>query len=133
VIDGVNAAFTLPAAPVANGLSLYLNGIYQSPAIDYTLVGANITMLTAPSVSDILTYASVTATSYTVSTGYTGVIDGVNALFNLTQTPIANGVEVYLNGMYMSPGTDYTLVGTALTFVAAPAIADILVIKYFYQ
>lgn len=49
-INGANTAFTLANSPVAGSEHVYLNGILQESGAgnDYTVSGANITMLTAP-------------------------------------------------------------------------------------
>lgn len=49
-INGSNTAFTLANSPVAGSEHLYLNGVLQESGAgnDYTISGANITMLTAP-------------------------------------------------------------------------------------
>lgn len=49
-INGSNTAFTLAFTPTAGSEHLYLNGILQESGAgnDYTISGANITMLTAP-------------------------------------------------------------------------------------
>lgn len=49
-INGSNTAFTLANSPVAGSEHVYLNGILQESGAgnDYTISGANITMLTAP-------------------------------------------------------------------------------------
>ena len=49
-INGSNTAFTLANSPVSGSEHVYLNGILQESGAgnDYTISGANITMLTAP-------------------------------------------------------------------------------------
>lgn len=49
-INGVNTAFTLGNTPVAGSEHVYLNGVLQESGggNDYTISGANITMVTAP-------------------------------------------------------------------------------------
>ena len=55
-INGSNTAFTLANTPVAGSETLYLNGVVQNSGAgnDYTISGAAITYLTAPSTGDIL-------------------------------------------------------------------------------
>jgi hypothetical protein len=48
-----------------------------------------------------------------------GVIDGVNAVFTLTNSPNpAGSLQLYKNGVYMTQGTDYNLAGLTITYVA---------------
>lgn len=55
-INGSNTAFTLANTPVAGSVVLYLNGIRlrSGAGNDYTISGANITMLYAPATGDVL-------------------------------------------------------------------------------
>lgn len=55
-INGSNTAFTLANTPVAGSEHIYLNGILleSGGGNDYTISGANITMLTAPVSGDRL-------------------------------------------------------------------------------
>lgn len=55
-INGSNVAFTVATAPVISSLQLYLNGMLLEPGSgnDYTIAGANITMLFAPVTGDKL-------------------------------------------------------------------------------
>ena len=51
VIDGVNVTFTLPHTPnPVSSLSLYLNGVFQTNGVDYSLSGNTITYVTPPSI-----------------------------------------------------------------------------------
>jgi hypothetical protein len=47
----------------------------------------------------------------------TGTINGVNAAFTLPAAP-AGGVCVMINGQALTPGSDYTISGTTLTYLA---------------
>lgn len=54
-VNGSNTTFTLANTPVANTECVYLNGLLQEPGgNDYTISGATITMVTAPSTGDRL-------------------------------------------------------------------------------
>lgn len=48
-----------------------------------------------------------------------GVFDDVNTTFTLTTTPVTGSVRLFLNGLLLAPGVDYTLSGTTITFTAA--------------
>ena len=52
--------------------------------------------------------------------------------FTLASTPVANSVQVYLNGLLQEDGSgkDYTISGTTITFTTAPATGDILIVHY---
>jgi len=56
-VDGVNTTYTLSGTPTANAnVVLWLDGVvqYQGIGLDYTISGATITMLTAPSTGQTL-------------------------------------------------------------------------------
>ena len=63
----------------------------------------------------------------------TGAINDVNLTFTLFQTPIANTLELTLNGLYQyAAGNDFTLSGVTITFVNAPPTGSTLLANYFY-
>ena len=51
-----------------------------------------------------------------------GIINGVNKLFILTQTPEIQSEHLFLNGLLQDPGDDedYLISGNTITFVDAP-------------
>lgn len=55
-IDGTNRTFLI-LGPQPTGLDLWLNGLFLTLGLDYTLTGNTITLITptAPQVTDILT------------------------------------------------------------------------------
>lgn len=58
--------------------------------------------------------------------------DGIETNFTLDNSPVANSVQVFLNGMLQEEGSgkDYTLSGTTVSFATAPESGDILIIHY---
>lgn len=61
----------------------------------------------------------------------TGNINGVNNIFTLGLTPSPSAsVELFLNGLLLQQGTDYTLSGFTLTLSSPPAIGDVLIAFY---
>lgn len=56
-VDGTNATFTLANAPSGNSMHLFRNGLYMTPAFDYTLTGSTFTFIAAnvPQPGDTLT------------------------------------------------------------------------------
>ena len=54
-------------------------------------------------------------------------------VFSLSYTPSAlYFTQVFMNGLRLSPTTDYTLVGTLLTLTSAATLADKLLLDYFH-
>ena len=60
-----------------------------------------------------------------------GTINGSNTAFTLSQTPNENeSVNLYLDGLKLTAGVDYTLSGSSITMTTAPAIAQLLRANY---
>jgi hypothetical protein len=51
-----------------------------------------------------------------------GLINGVNKIYNLEFTPIAGTVVVFLNGLLQAPNFDYIITDNQIQFVKAPKI-----------
>jgi hypothetical protein len=65
----------------------------------------------------------------------TGTINGSNLVFTLAFAPSpASSVQVYLNGLRMDQGLDYTVSGSTITFASAsdPQTGDVLLASYRY-
>ena len=140
-VDGSNASFNLANAPnPASSLALYRNGLLLERGLDYTVSGSTISFQSTdiPQPGDIL-QASYRASVSLPGVGFVdqetpaGTMNGVNASFTLSQTPSpAASLVVYLNGLRLSPGVDYTAVGATVTFRTGlePQAADILLCSY---
>lgn len=62
-----------------------------------------------------------------------GAVDGTNATFTLANPPSGSSLALYLNGLYMLAGQDYTLTGSVVQFMLAyppPQPGDTLVASY---
>ena len=56
-----------------------------------------------------------------------GAINGANTAFTITVTPNpSSSVQLFLNGMFMTVGEDYTISGVNITFLSAPLTGSIL-------
>jgi hypothetical protein len=55
-----------------------------------------------------------------------GTVNGANTAFTLAFTPQVSSLMLYLNGVVLEPGAgnDYTIAGTAITMLFAPATGD---------
>ena len=62
----------------------------------------------------------------------TGAINGTNKTFTISQSPLEDTEEVYLNGLLQEPGTgnDYTISDDTITFVDAPETGDVVTVSY---
>lgn len=59
-----------------------------------------------------------------------GTVDGANADFTLTSTPIAGSLKVYVGGSRQRETEDYTLSGNTITFIIAPETNSIILCDY---
>jgi hypothetical protein len=62
-----------------------------------------------------------------------GNVDGTNTLFTLTPAPFPrSSVAVWRDGLFLTPGVNFTVSGSALTFAgsATPQIGDIILASY---
>lgn len=59
-------------------------------------------------------------------------VNGANRVFVVTHTPAdAAEFSVYLNGLYLTEGDDYTLVDRTVTLLAAPGTGESL--RFWYR
>jgi hypothetical protein len=141
IINGSNASFTLANVPNPSiSLALFRNGLLLTQGGDYTLASNAITFLTGaiPQLNDILAAyyrlaVSIPGVSFVDQQAPTGAINGVNAVFTLSQAPIpTTSLAVYRNGLLMTAGIDYTLSGAVITFMAGlvPQSSDTLSCSY---
>jgi hypothetical protein len=140
-VNGANASFTLANAPnPAASLALFLNGLLQDQGFDYTLSGNTITFATAgvPQNGDRLLASyrlavSIPGVGFVDQETPSGAANRVNTTFALSQIPGPSlSLMVFLNGLLMSVGVDYTLSGSTITFLTAsvPQSGDILRCSY---
>lgn len=78
--------------------------------------------------SQLLTF--VGSSSFVDGETPSGLVDDNNTVFTLASTPVVGSVKVYLNGIRMKVTEDYTISGTTLTFVIAPATGDNILVDY---
>lgn len=59
-----------------------------------------------------------------------GLVNDSNTVFTLASTPVVGSVKVYHNGVRIKVTEDYTISGTTITFVIAPATGDNILVDY---
>ncbi|HTW65383.1 MAG TPA: hypothetical protein VME17_12230 [Bryobacteraceae bacterium] len=140
-LDGVNAAFVLANVPnPPSSLALFRNGLLLEQGADYTLTANNITFQTGavPQPTDVLIASyrlsvSIPGVGFVDQETPSGTVNGVNAAFTLSQTPSpSTSLIVYRNGVRQTVGVDYTVTGSAITFLSTlvPQTGDILLCSY---
>lgn len=61
-----------------------------------------------------------------------GTVDGVNAAFTISNTPVDGSLKVYADGIRQKLGQDYTLNGVTITFAVAPPVNTNLLVDFRY-
>ncbi len=140
-MDGVNTGFTLANVPnPSTSLALFRNGLLLTQGGDYTLSSNVITFVmgATPQPNDVLAAfyrlnVSIPGVGFIDQETPTGAINGVNAVYSLSQSPSPSAsLAVFRNGLRMSSGIDYTLSGAVVTFITGlmPQSTDTLRCSY---
>lgn len=157
--DGINNTYTLTSDPGSkNALQIFVDGVPQR-ASNYTVVGTTLTLGGTPTngqlvevrgygvVQPIGTVADNSITGaklqdgtidlskiapsdyYTADT-FTG--DGNTASYTLSTDPGSPyAITVYVAGVWQKPVTNYTVVGTTLTFTSNVANGEEVYVRYY--
>ena len=133
--DGLIPSFFLRRVPgsLAN-LDVSVDGLSQVPVVDYTVNGQIITFATPPTDGAAILVRYGSAITQTVG-GWIQehrVAAGGETAIGLTSTyaPGAGTLAVYLNGLRLIPGVDYTETDATTVTLATPMVAgdDLLVV-----
>lgn len=124
--SGSGGTVTSVSVDTANGFAGTVTSATSTPAITISttvtglLKGNGTAVSAATAGSDYLAPSNV-VTRETPS----GSVNGSNTAFTLANTPIAGTESLYLNGLLQEAGgEDYSISGTAITFVTAPVTGD---------
>lgn len=123
----VNADFLGIVDATDNGSNKTLWSVIAT-AIAGTGITATNGVLSADAVADNLVEADIKFENLSAdvdASGYAGV-------HTLSNTPITNSVQIFLNGLLQEEGSgkDYTLSGTTVTFATQPVSGDIILAHY---
>jgi P2-related tail formation protein len=118
-----------------NGMLLYVNGLFYTDGVDYSVVGNRITFLHALPSSPLFRafYAFNTPPANVFYTYVTGSFTGVNKTFTIPTPSPTNATELYFNGALLKFGLDYTMSGGTITLASttpAPRSGDVLYARY---
>jgi len=74
----------------------------------------------------------VRASNYVVRDTPSGLVNGTNTSYTLTNTPVTGTEQVFLNGLLQEPGAgnDYTISSGTITFLTAPVTGDKIRVTY---
>jgi hypothetical protein len=130
--DGTTVAYTLSVTPTSiNQTLVNYNGIFQLRTSAYTISGSTITFTEAPlnnsKIEVTTTLGAISGAGAFVTRSYSGT--GAQTTYTVTSGCTVNSVIVTENGLVQTPTTDYTISGTTLTFVTAPANGIVIQIR----
>jgi len=126
--DNTTTAFTISSGRSVNDVLVFVNGFQLTPTTDYTISGTTLTFTTAPATSAEITYRYLPLGGAYSSANFTG--NGSATTITIDAGRAVADVLVVVNGLTLVPTTDYTISGTTLTFVTAPANLAEITVRY---
>ena len=137
LINSSNTVFTTATDIHSETERVWLNGVMQLRGTDYTVTDTDeITFTTAPTTGDTVV----------ISYWEDGVLDPTLSVFNevppetpngsitdftLAAVPASNSLHIYMNGVLLQEGSDFTILGGPLVqFSSAPVTGDEPVFYY---
>jgi len=126
--DNSTTAFTISSGRSVEDVLVFVNGFMLTPTTDYTISGTTLTFVTAPATSAEITYRYLPLGGAYTSANFTG--NGSATTITIDAGRAVDNVLVVVNGITLVPTTDYTISGTTLTFVTAPANLAEITVRY---
>jgi len=111
------------------------NSVTYNFKVDYTsTVNANYYITIARwDLSNVTSDGSAISYLYADYQSPSGEVDGVNMTFYLPNTPQpADSAFLYVNGILLAQGHDYTLIDNCVTFTTPPDVGSIIIMFYSY-
>lgn len=142
--NGIKKAFTLPWTPnPAASIEVYWNGgilnygTSVGPGVDYTLSGAVVTLVNAPTSGTVLLARAIVGTDSTlgaITFAYDEVPTQVAGnVYSLLFAPApASSLRFYRDSLLLTQGIDYGIIGNTITMFIALQPTDILLCYYRY-
>lgn len=128
--DGSTTAFTIDSGRSVDDVLVYVNGFNLVPTTDYTISGTTLTFTTAPASGAEIAYRYLPLSGTATYTNDTATGDGSTTGFTIDSGRTVEDIIVTVNGVTLVPTDDYSISGTTLTFVTAPASSAEISIRY---
>lgn len=124
----INGSAAIALSKLASGSSAQLIVCNGSGVPAYVTMSGDATI---DNTGAVTITGGLTATNF-VMNEVVGTGDGATTTFTLANSPTANKVTVYLNGILQRPGGsyDYTISGSDVTFNTAPDSGDVIMSNY---
>jgi len=126
--DNSTTAFTITSGRTVEDVLVFVNGFQLTPTTDYTISGTTLTFVTAPATSAEICYRYLSLSGTYTSASFTG--NGSATTITIDAGRAVDNVLVVVNGLTLVPTTDYTISGSTLTFIAAPANLAEITVRY---
>ena len=126
--DGTTTAFTISSGRAVQDTLVFVNGFMLTPTTDYTISGTTLTFQTAPANNAEIAYRYLPIDGAYTSADFTG--DGSATTITIDAGRAVSDVLVVVNGLTLVPTDDYTISGTTLTFISAPANLAEITVRY---
>jgi hypothetical protein len=120
--NGNSNTFTVASGFIPTTLQVYLNGVKQIPAVDYTTAGGNtVNFFTTPPnnyIVDVFAYQTTVIQSAPVRQSNTA--DGTSVNYVISGGYIPGQLDVYMNGVKLNPSQANVASGYNVSFDTAP-------------
>jgi hypothetical protein len=126
--DGTEDEFTISSGRTVNDVLVFVNGFQLTPTTDYTISGTTLTFQTAPANNAEITFRYLPLGGAYTSANFTG--DGSATTITIDAGRAVADILVVVNGLTLVPTDDYTISGTTLTFISAPANLAEITVRY---
>ena len=128
--DGSTTTITINSGRSVNDVIVSVNGFILVPTTDYTISGTTLTFITAPAASAEINIRYLPLGGTATYTNQSATGDGSTTTVTINSGRSQNDILVSVNGIVLVPTTDYSVSGTTLTFVTAPAASAEISIRY---
>ena len=126
--DNSTTAFTITSGRAVDDVLVFVNGFQLTPTTDYTISATTLTFVTAPASSAEICYRYLSLSGTYSHGDFTG--DGSSTTITIDANRSVDNIIVVVNGLTLVPTTDYTISGSTLTFIAAPANLAEITVRY---
>jgi hypothetical protein len=126
--DGTTTTATISSGRTVNDILVFVNGFQLTPTTDYTISGTTLTFQTAPANNAEITFRYLPLGGAYTHANFTG--DGSATTITIDAGRAVSDILVVVNGLTLVPTDDYTISGTTLTFITAPANLAEITVRY---
>ena len=130
-------AIVFAAAQTFNAVNLTITSqatgdvLYASSPSAWSRLGIGTAGQVLTATGGVPSWAGVPVTNMIVREIPTGLLNGINTVFVLSQTPAGSTEQVFLNGVLQeSGGADYTISSATITFNTPPSSSAIVLVTY---